>query len=508
MTSEKQLIECVPNYSEGRDMNVIRQITDAIESVEGVKLLNVDPGDATNRTVVTFVGEPAAVVEAAFRGSKKAAEVIDMRKHHGTHPRMGATDVLPLIPISGISLEEVALLGRQLAERLAREVGIPCYAYEASALKPEHRNLATCRSGEYEAIMQKLTQPELQPDYLPEAVLAGDMETALKTGCTVVGARNYLIAVNFNLNSTSVPLANEIAADVRESGKKLRDGQGNIVKKSGTLKGTKAIGWYIEEYGIAQVSMNITDINTTPLHKAYDEVCRCATVHGAEVTGTEIIGLVPKRVLVEAGQHYLQAQHLSSDLSEEEVVDTAVKAMALDDLKPFNPKKKVIEYLMMCLMTVISLLNIGCQGKETTEVSEAVVEQKMINWEDSARVRYMVVEGYLQRHATDSLMLEADKVADFCKEHEQWRWYYYCRGAVALDLINQDEFVKALHEAEKINLEAVKQDMNPYGLAMSFQIFGRAYAQHKEYLEASHYMEKAADELRKADMKCPGTGNY
>ena len=352
MTKERQIIECVPNYSEGRDMSIIKQITDAIESVAGVQLLNVDPGEATNRTVVTFVGTPDAVVEAAFRGAKKAGEVIDMRKHHGAHPRMGATDVLPLIPVSGITLEECAELARKLAERMAREAGIPCYAYEASAFKPERKNLAVCRAGEYEALQEKLTNPEKQPDFMPT-----DLSMAEKTGCTAVGARDFLIAVNWNLNTTSTRRANAIAFDVREKGRPVREGNpitgtpkkdanGNTIFQPGTLKCTKAIGWYIDEYGIAQVSMNMTNINVTPLHVAFDEVCRCAQNRGIRVTGTEIVGLVPKKALIDAGKYFLEKQHRSVGIPEEDIMKIAVKSMGLDDLKPFNPREKVIEYLM------------------------------------------------------------------------------------------------------------------------------------------------------------------
>jgi glutamate formiminotransferase/formiminotetrahydrofolate cyclodeaminase len=348
----KKIIECVPNFSEGRDRTVIDRIVAAIASVEGVQVLNVDPGEATNRTVVTFVGEPEPVVEAAFRGAKAAQELIDMRCHHGAHPRSGATDVLPLIPVSGISLEECAALARALAERMYRELGIPCYCYEAAAFKPERKNLAVCRAGEYEALPEKMADPERKPDF------GGAYDdTAARSGASNVGARNFLIAVNFNLNTTSTRRAMAVAFDVREKGRKAREGgslTGKLLKDAageqlwipGTLKGCKAIGWYIDEYGIAQVSMNITDIEATPLHVAFEEVCRAAAARGLRVTGTEIVGLVPKQVLLDAGRFYLEKQQRSLGISEEEIIKIAVKSMSLDDLKPFDPREKVIEYLM------------------------------------------------------------------------------------------------------------------------------------------------------------------
>lgn len=353
MIQSKPIIECVPNFSEGRDKGVIRQITDVIEQVEGVKLLDVDPGEATNRTVVTFVGEPEAVVEAAFQSVKKAGELIDMRQHHGAHPRMGATDVLPLVPVSGITLEECAALARKLAERIANELAIPCYCYEAAAFTPERKNLAVCREGEYEALPDKLSVKEKAPDYGARPFDEG----VARTGCTAVGARDFLIAVNFNLNTTSTRRANAIAFDVREKGRPQRQGNpivgkpvldadGQPVMTPGTLKATKAIGWYIQEYGIAQVSMNITDINQTPLHVAFDEVCRCAQNRGLRVTGTEIVGLVPERTLLEAGRYFLAKQHRSAGIPKQDILTIAIKSMGLDDLKPFIPQEKVVEYLL------------------------------------------------------------------------------------------------------------------------------------------------------------------
>ena len=322
----ERIIECVPNYSEGRNKEIIDQIVAAVADTkvvtergeESVKVLDVDPGEATNRTVVTFVGSPEAVLEAAFQGEKKAAELIDMRHHHGAHPRSGATDVLPLVPVAGITLEECGELARGLAKRIYNELGIPCYCYEAAAYKPERKNLAVCRAGEYEALPEKVIDPERKPDFGPEAYT----ETVAKAGASNVGARDFLIAVNFNLNTTSTRRAMAVAFDVREKGRPAREGgslTGKIIKDEagktvwipGTLKGCKAIGWFIEEYGIAQVSMNITDMNVTPLHVAFEEVCRTAAARGLRVTGTEIVGLVPKRVLVDAGKFYLEKQQRS-----------------------------------------------------------------------------------------------------------------------------------------------------------------------------------------------------
>ncbi len=350
---EKRIIECVPNFSEGRNRTVIKQICDAIESVKAVRLLDVDPGEATNRTVVTFVGEPEAVVEAAFRGVKRAAELIDMNIHHGAHPRMGATDVLPLIPVAGVTLEECAEMARTLARRIADELGVPTYCYEAAAFRPERKNLAVCRAGEYEALPEKMGSPEKGPDF-------GNRpfdEAAARTGATTVGARDFLIAVNYNLNTTSTRRANAIAFDVREKGRPAREGgsltgkpltdeNGKPVMLPGTLKGTKAIGWYIDEYGIAQVSMNITDTTATPLHIAFDEVCRAAAARGIRVTGTEIVGLVPKKAIVEAGKHFLRKQQRSLGIPEHEIIRIAVKSMGLDELKPFRPEEKIIEYML------------------------------------------------------------------------------------------------------------------------------------------------------------------
>ena len=334
-------------------MEIINQITAAITSAANVRLLDVDPGEATNRTVVTFAGEPEDVVEAAFAGVKRAAELIDMRKHKGAHPRMGATDVLPLVPVSGVTLEQCAQLARELAKRIATELHIPVYCYEAAAFTPERKNLAVCREGEYEALAQRFADPASAPDF------GGEQwnESTARSGATAVGARDFLIAVNYNLNTTSTRRANAIAFDVREKGRPVREGNpiigkvvtdenGEPIMRPGTLKGTKAIGWYIEEYGIAQVSMNITDIALTPLHIAFDEVCRAANERGIRVTGTEIVGLVPKRTLIEAGKYFLRKQHRSVGIAESEIIRIAVKSMGLDELKPFVAEEKIIEYML------------------------------------------------------------------------------------------------------------------------------------------------------------------
>ncbi len=343
----KRLIECVPNFSEGRDPAVIRHITDRIEAVDGVRLLNVDPGRATNRTVVTFVGEPEAVIEAAFQAIRTAGELIDMSRHHGEHPRMGATDVCPLVPISGITMEETAEYARTLGERVGRELGIPVFLYEAAQPDAARNNLSVIRAGEYEGLADKLKLPEWKPDY-------GPAEFDAKRGATAIGARDFLIAYNVNLNTTSTRRANAVAFDVREAGrhkldekwKKMYDADGNPVIVPGSLKAVKAIGWYIEEYGIAQVSMNLTNIRTTPLHVAFDEVCRSAEARGLRVTGSELVGLVPRQCLLDAGRYFLEKQHRSTGVSERELVKIAVRSLGLDELAPFDPDTRVIEYLL------------------------------------------------------------------------------------------------------------------------------------------------------------------
>ncbi len=346
----QQLIECVPNFSEGVNLAIIKQITDEIECIEGVRLLNVDPGKATNRTVVTFVGSPEPVIEAAYRAIRKASELIDMSKHKGEHPRMGATDVCPLIPVAGISMEETAEYARKLAKRVGEELRIPVYLYESAALVPGRTNLSEIRAGEYEGFFKKIHLPEWKPDF-------GPVEMNAKAGATVIGARDFLIAYNVNLNTTSVRRANSIAFDVRERGRVMRDGDpvtGKIVKDTdgnpvhipGSLKAVKAIGWFIEEYGVAQISMNLTNIRVTPVHIAFDEVCKKADARGIRVTGSELVGLIPLQCMLDAGRYFLEKQQRSTGVSEAELIKIAVKSMGLDELGPFEPEKRIIEYLL------------------------------------------------------------------------------------------------------------------------------------------------------------------
>ena len=344
----KQLIECVPNFSEGRDLSIIQRITREIESVEGGKLLDVDPGRATNRTVVTFVGEPQPVIQAAYLAIKKAAELIDMSQHQGEHPRMGATDVCPLIPIANISMEEVVDYAHQLGKMAGQDLGIPLYMYESAATSPERRNLATVRAGEYEALPEKLQKPEWKPDY-------GPARFNPQAGATAIGARDFLIAYNVNLNTTSVRRANSVAFDVREKGRLKREGhplRGKVLTDEngvperipGSCRFVKGIGWYIEEYGIAQISMNLTNIEVSPLHQVFEECRKSATRRGLRVTGSELVGLVPLRVMLDAGRYFLLQQRRSVGVSESELIKIAVKSLGLDELAPFDPQKKIIEY--------------------------------------------------------------------------------------------------------------------------------------------------------------------
>ena len=370
-----QLIECVPNFSEGRNLAIIKQITDAIESVENIKLLNVDPGKATNRTVVTFVGAPADVIEAAFRGVKKASEVIDMSKHHGEHPRFGATDVCPLVPIANISMEETVHFAHQLAKRIGDELDIPVYCYEFAAQSEVRKSLANCRSGEYEGLADKLSDLNWKPDF-------GPSKMNIKAGATAVSARNFLIAYNVNLNTTSTRRANSVAFDVREAGRVKREGDpvtgkivmddhGEPVRIPGTLKKVRAIGWFIEEYGVAQISMNLTDITVTPLHVAFDEVCKSAESRGMRVTGSELVGLIPLQAMLDAGKYFLGKQQRSTGIADDEIIKIAIKSMGLDELAPFNPDERIIEYLLEDSAKKLKDLSLQDFAQETASESPA-----------------------------------------------------------------------------------------------------------------------------------------
>jgi glutamate formiminotransferase / formiminotetrahydrofolate cyclodeaminase len=339
---QRRLIECVPNISEGRDRAKIDAIASVVETVEGVRLLDIDPGKATNRTVITFVGEPEPVCEAAFRLMKKAQELIDMRGHKGEHPRFGATDVCPLVPISGISMEETATYARKLGERVGKELGIPVYCYEFAASEEKRRNLANNRSGEYEGLPKKLKDAAWKPDFGP----AEFTDSVAKSGAVAIGARNFLVAYNVNLNTTSTRRANAIAFDIREAGRKVKQADGSEQQVPGKLKAVKGIGWFIEEYGIAQLSLNLTDITITPVHIAFDEACKSAEERGIRVTGSELVGLIPKQALLDAADFYLARQERSLGISEREKIKIAVKSLGLDDLGPFDPRKKVIEYML------------------------------------------------------------------------------------------------------------------------------------------------------------------
>lgn len=372
--SDNKIIECVPNFSEGRDLSVIRKITDEIEKVDGVTLLDVDPGKATNRTVVTFVGHPDAVIEGAFQAIKKAMEVIDMSKHTGEHPRMGATDVCPLIPISGMSMEETVEYANKLGKRVGEELGLPIFMYESAAKEEKRKNLSSIRAGEYEGMEKKLLDPDWKPDYGPAKFLPA-------SGATVIGARDFLIAYNVNLNTKSTRRANSVAFDVRENGRVKREGNpitGKIVEENGVpvrvpgaCKSVKAIGWFIEEYDLAQISMNLTDINVTPLHIAFEECRKSANNRGLRVTGSELVGLMPLKVITDAGKFFLEKQGRSTGVSEEEIIHIAVKSLGLDELAPFDPRKKIIEYVMKDKEESLITMNLREFANETASESAA-----------------------------------------------------------------------------------------------------------------------------------------
>jgi glutamate formiminotransferase/formiminotetrahydrofolate cyclodeaminase len=363
---ERRIVECVPNFSEGRDLTIIKQITDVIEQVEGVMLLDVDPGKDTNRTVVTFAGDPSSVAEAAFLAVKKASELIDMSKHKGAHPRMGATDVLPFVPVSGISMDETVILARKVAERIGRELGIPVFCYENAAFTEQRRNLAYCRQGEYEGLPARLADPAWKPDFGPTSF-------NIRSGATAVGARDFLVAYNINLNTTSTRRANAVAFDIREKGRTVKDADGKEIIVPGTLKKVKAIGWYIEEYGIAQISMNLTDISVTPVHIAFEEACRKAESRGMRVSGSELVGLIPLKSMLDAGRYFLEKQQRSAGVSDKELIRIAVKSLGLNDLHIFKPEEKIIEYVMEKKSKISRLVDMSLRAfvEETASESPA-----------------------------------------------------------------------------------------------------------------------------------------
>jgi glutamate formiminotransferase/formiminotetrahydrofolate cyclodeaminase len=478
----KKLIECVPNFSEGNDMGIIKQITDEIESVDGVKLLDVDPGKATNRTVVTMVGTPEEVIDAAFRAVRKAAQLIDMSKHKGEHPRMGATDVCPLVPVANITMEEVVEYARKLAEKIGNELNIPVYCYENAAFEKKRRNLANCRSGEYEGLPDKMKNPEWKPDF-------GPAEFNAKSGATAVGARDFLVAYNINLNTTSTRRANAIAFDVREKGRVKREGntltgkivtdeKGDKVYIPGTLKAVKAIGWFIEEYGVAQISMNLTNISITPVHVAFDEVEQKAAARGIRVTGSELVGLVPLKAMVDAGKYFLRKQQRSVGVSEAELIKIAVKSMGLDELKPFNPKEKIIEYMI------------------EEDAGNKLIDMKMQEFADETASESVAPGGGSVSAYVGALGISlATMVANISSHKRGWdeKWEFFGKwaekGQAIKDeltwLVDEDTrsfnrimdafgMSKSTDEEKKARKQAI-QDATKYAIEVPFKVMQKAY---------------------------------
>ncbi len=478
----KKLIECVPNFSEGNDMGIIKQITSEIESVDGVKLLDVDPGKATNRTVVTMVGTPDEVIDAAFKAVRKAGQLIDMSKHKGEHPRMGATDVCPLVPVANITMEEVVEYARKLAEKIGNELNIPVYCYENAAFEKKRRNLANCRSGEYEGLPDKMKNPEWKPDF-------GPAEFNAKSGATAVGARDFLVAYNINLNTTSTRRANAIAFDVREKGRVKREGnpltgkivtdeKGDKVYIPGTLKAVKAIGWFIEEYGVAQISMNLTNISITPVHVAFDEVEQKAAARGIRVTGSELVGLVPLKAMVEAGKYFLRKQQRSAGVSEAELIKIAVKSMGLDELKPFNPKEKIIEYMI------------------DEEAGNKLIDMKMQEFADETASESVAPGGGSVSAYVGALGISlATMVANISSHKRGWdeKWEFFGKwaekGQAIKDeltwLVDEDTrsfnrimeafgMSKSTGEEKKARKQAI-QDATKYAIEVPYKVMQKAY---------------------------------
>ena len=481
---QRKLIECVPNISEGRDMAKINMIANVVETVDGVKLLDIDPGKATNRTVITFVGEPEPVIEAAFKLIKKASELIDMSKHTGEHPRFGATDVCPLVPISGITLEETAVFAHKLGERVGKELGIPGYYYENAAKETKRKNLAHCRSGEYEGLAKKLSDPQWKPDFGPDKY----NEQIAKTGAIAISARDFLIAYNINLNTTSTRRANAIAFDIREAGRIKRDGDpitgkkvldknGEPIRIPGKLKAVKGIGWYIEEYGIAQISYNLTNISVTPMHIAFDESCKAANERGLRVTGSELVGLVPLKAMLDAADYFLTKQQRSLGISESEKIKIAIKSLGLDDLKPFDPKEKIIEYML-------------------NEDEKKLVDLTLINFADVTASESVAPGGGSIAAYVGALGVSlGTMVANLSSHKAGWdeKWEYYSNWAVKgesyknklLHLVDEDtkafnkiiegfRMPKGSDEEKAIRRSAI-EEATKYATEIPFQVMETAY---------------------------------
>ena len=467
----QQLIECVPNFSEGTDLNIIHQITAEIEMVEGVRLLNVDPGKATNRTVVTLVGTPQAIVEAAFKAIKKAGELIDMGKHKGEHPRMGATDVCPLIPVANISMEETAKYAQQLAKRVGEELNLPVYLYEAAQPNKSRSNLSIIRAGEYEGFAKKIIQPEWKPDFGP-AVFDS------KRGATVIGARDFLVAYNVNLNTTSTRRANAIAFDIREAGRAIIE-DGNKKNIPGSLKSVKAIGWFIEEYGVAQISMNLTNINITPVHIAFDEVCKKATERGIRVTGSELVGLIPLKAMTDAGKYFLQKQQRSTGVSEKELIKIAIKSMGLDELGTFKPEERIIEY-MLANKTESKLVSMTLSdfADETASESPAPGGGSIAAYVGSLGIALGTMVANLSSHKKgwDERWKE---FSDWAEKGEQYKKELVKLVDADTNAFNQIMNAFALpkaNEAEKINRSKTIQDATKYAIDIPFKVMQVAYS--------------------------------
>lgn len=474
-----QLIECVPNFSEGNDLSVIKQITDEIERVEGARLLNVDPGKATNRTVVTFVGTPDACVEACFRAIKKAGELIDMSKHKGEHPRMGATDVCPFIPISGISMEETAKYAQKLAERVGKELKLPVYLYEHAQKNPARKNLSVIREGEYEGFFKKIKKAEWKPDF-------GPAEYDARRGATVIGAREFLVAYNVNLNTTSVRRANSVAFDVREAGRKTKNPDGTETHQPGACKAVKGLGWYIAEYGIAQVSMNLTNINITPVHIAFDECVHSAHNRGMRVTGSELVGLIPLKALTDAGKYFLRKQKRSVGVSEKELIKIAVKSLGLDELTPFKPEERIIEYLLRDAKgSPLVQMNLSAFADETASESPAPGGGSISAYVGALGVSLGTMVANLSSHKPGW--------DDRWEEFSKWAEKGQSLKNQLLDLVDEDTrafnkimdafgLPKSTDEEKKARSQAI-QDATRYATEVPFKVMQLAYGS-MEVIEA------------------------